>query len=312
MTVRTTDKATKSDVKATKDPQGERSDGLDMAVKAVAPSKNLGALVSLEHHANYLVKLIGAPSDELCSPWVRWLAMLNGVLHFGVFVVQFVDRARFPTKRGEKKVATFEVMNDKYVGLQFAALVLHILSGTISHFGSSAAIALEDYWPKVAQRLAVLSSAAELGVHSPSALCMSPFVYGDKGVTPLVYALVSCLLGLSGASALSESLRSEPGRAGPRPELRRMNATISIFLYVRLYAMVRGLGGFLSTQKHSLAVMTSGTVMLPVAWARMLFPLTFYIAGLYNWRTTLWTIQSVVYRGVDATARMQAKRLRRK
>eukprot|EP00929_Paragymnodinium_shiwhaense_P058579 TRINITY_DN29335_c0_g1_i2.p1 TRINITY_DN29335_c0_g1~~TRINITY_DN29335_c0_g1_i2.p1 ORF type:complete len:238 (+),score=36.93 TRINITY_DN29335_c0_g1_i2:63-776(+) len=188
MTVRTTDKATKSDVKATKDPQGERSDGLDMAVKAVAPSKNLGALVSLEHHANYLVKLIGAPSDELCSPWVRWLAMLNGVLHFGVFVVQFVDRARFPTKRGEKKVATFEVMNDKYVGLQFAALVLHILSGTISHFGSSAAIALEDYWPKVAQRLAVLSSAAELGVHSPSALCMSPFVYGDKGVTPLVYA----------------------------------------------------------------------------------------------------------------------------
>ena len=50
----------------------------------------------------------------------------------------------------------------------------------------------------LANNLAITSSATELLLHAPTALYLTPFVYGDKGVAPFVYGLVSTLLALSG------------------------------------------------------------------------------------------------------------------
>lgn len=89
------------------------------------------------------------------------------------------------------------------------------------------------------------------------------------------------------------------------PELRRMACTLSIFLYVRLFSMVRGVGGILRKQKYPLAVMTAGTAMLPVAWQRGLFPVSFHLLALYNWRTVVDTNHLVDTYGADEAMKRQ-------
>jgi hypothetical protein len=143
-------------------------------------------------------------------------------------------------------------------------------------------------------------------------------VYGDKGVTPYYYMLTSILLQISGASALVESLESSesspPGPKGKemqRPELRRMCATVNIFIYVRLYALVRGAGGYLRPQKYALATLVAGTTMLPVAWARGIFPAAFWGMLLYNYRTAAETIRLSQKYGIDGAAARQARSTRK-
>ena len=393
------------------------------------------------------IKYLGAPKEELRDPWVGKLCTFNGILHFIVSIGLYLDKQKYIIKSsGEKKVAVLAVMNNKYRGPLYIALALHIISGTISHLGSALSIFLEEntQYSILANNLAITSSAAELLLHAPTALYLTPFVYGDKGVAPFVYGLVSTLLALSGASALKEALQHKKdqvetqksttkdsvalkkvqwtvrnkcnnqfsnswpwafqqgivfeglandtfcwrlhkrgctisqemeqpsiigcsvadgirshmhrynigmwalydSRGRPiingcgnssttpsvysstfkpiiapvkkdekkptlyRSEIRRLNTTITIFLYVRLYPILRGVTGILEPQKYALAILVAGTSYLPIGWTRKLFPASFFGLTLYNWRTVLSTLTLLARHGVDGTARKQAKLLR--
>ena len=187
--------------------------------------------------ASQIVDLIGSPKKDLQRPWVKWLCAFNGVLAFQQYVGQFLEKSRFPTPQGQRKVAAFNVMNAKYVGYLRYTLFAHIASGMISQIGSSLSIVLEK--------------------------------------------------------------RNER-------ELRRMCTTISIFLYVRLYAVMRGVGGFLRKQKYSMAVMTAGTAMMPVGWSNGVFPLVFWLLMFLNRKTAGKTLAMIRMHGVDGTASRQA------
>ena len=273
----------------------------------------VGALESFADYYGWCVDqgiyYLGSPKEELNAKWVKYLCCFNGVVHCFSAYVLFRDKHRFLTLQGEKKVAVLAVMNDKYVGTKYAVLSVHILSGMISHFGSALAIGLESIWPQQSNSLAHISSAAELYLHAPTALYFTPSVYGDKGVAPLLYGLVSSLLVLSGASSLRESQRENIGKCEPSPELRRMNATISIFLYVRLYPLMRGINGILSAQKYALAILMAGSALLPIGWTRAVFPATFWGMMAWNYKTILMT-RSLIFRyGIDGAAKHQADML---
>lgn len=257
-----------------------------------------------------LIALLGAPTEELNAPWVRRLCMLNGFLALVQFQGEVRDRMLFKTPRGDTKVASYSVMNFKYTGLFKAILFTHILSGSIAQLGSSLAIAFEEYRPQLSRKIAKVSAFAETFFHAPTAFAMTPWVYGDKGITVPVYGLVSFLLLLSGASALFEASDDEVAEGGKgkrqrRPELRRMCATISIFLYVRLFALMRGAGGMLQRQKYSLAVMTAGSAMMPVGWQRFAFPGYFWVLMALNRQTLGQTLQLIGDFGVDGAATRQ-------
>jgi hypothetical protein len=256
--------------------------------RAKAGARALVAL-AIEH--------LGASKEELARPWVKRLCVFNGIMHLLQAVQMVRTRNRFRTSSGERRVASFGVMNSKYTGAFRTILAVHIVSGSTAMLLSAASIALEDLNAWLSEKLARIASAAELFFHAPTAALMTPFVYGDKGVTVPVYAITSALLALSSWSAFQESDPENRGnlaeatssgngegrvRRGVRPELRRMCATLSIFLYVRLFYIVRGLDGALGRQKYSLAVMTAGATMLPVGWNRGLFPATFGALALWN------------------------------
>ena len=154
------------------------------------------------------IKYLGSPKEELREKWIGSLCTFNGILHFIVSIGLYLDKQKYIIKSsGEKKVAVLAVMNNKYRGPMYMALAIHIISGTISHLGSALSIYFENTkYSTLSTNLAIVSSAAELFFHAPTALYLTPFVYGDKGVAPFVYGLVSCLLALSGASALKEAL----------------------------------------------------------------------------------------------------------
>ena len=107
------------------------------------------------------------------------------------------------------------------------------------------------------------------------------------------------------AAAAVAGGRQQRRRRRRRTELRRMCATISIFLYVRLYAVMRGMGGMLRAQKYSLAVMTAGTAMMPVGWTRLAFPAYFWVLMAYNGATAGETLRLVRELGVDGPAKKQ-------
>ena len=263
-----------------------------------------------------IIEQIGAPARELCadgSPfdWVKVLCTANGALALLQFIGEARDRALFKTKGGERKVASFSVMNLKYVGSFRVVLTAHIASGAVAQLGSSLAIALETACPELSRRLARVAAAAEACMHAPTAIYLSPFVYGDKGITPYLYGIVSLLLLLSGMSAYRESTccantSKGPRADGKRPELRRMCTTISIFLYVRLFAVMRGPGGILQRQKYTLAVLMAGTAMMPVGWQRSIFPAYFWFLMIVNRRTATETVNLVHKFGVDEAAKRQA------
>ena len=253
--------------------------------------------------ASQIVDLIGSPKKDLQRPWVKWLCALNGVLAFQQYGGQFLEKSRFPTPQGQRKVAAFNVMNAKYVGYLRYTLFAHIASGMISQIGSSLSIVLEKRHERVSRRLAQIASLAESLIHAPTAFILTPFVYGDKGVVPYLYGTVSFLLLLSGLTSVKESFDSN---CDERIELRRMCTTISIFLYVRLYAVMRGVGGFLRKQKYSMAVMTAGTAMMPVGWSNGVFPLVFWLLMFLNRKTAGKTLAMIRMHGVDGTASRQA------
>lgn len=263
--------------------------------------------------ARWIVDRIGATRDDLRAPWVRWLCAFNGILALQSYVGQFFEKSRFPTPSGERKVAAFNVMNGKYVGPLRWTLFAHIAAGMTAQLCSSLSIFLEDYNPRLARRLAQVASVAEAAVHAPTAFILSPFVYGDKGIIPYVYGTVSFLLLISGLTSVKESFSSNNESNGdgdsneddsPRVsiELRRMCTTISIFLYVRLYALMRSPSGFLRKQKYSMAVMTAGTAMMPVGWARGVFPAVFWCLMLLNRTTVGQTLRLIRKYGVDGAA----------
>jgi hypothetical protein len=209
-------------------------------------------------------------------------------------------------------------MNLKYRGLLRGALAAHVIGGTISQLGSSAAIGLEEALPQASKRLAQVSALAELILHAPTALVMAPIVYGDKGVTPFVYGVTGVLLALSSASALIESnSRDDPADGAAddslpasgtiRPELRRMCATISIFLYVRLYALMRGPQGFLEPQKYTASVVLAGFTMMPVGWAPSNYPALFWLMMFWNHKTVRLTSDLVKMFGIDGAATRMAQ-----
>lgn len=281
--------------------------------------------------ARWVVDQIGAPASALSAGWVRHLCVLNGVLAAQQYVGQFVEKSRFPTPSGARKVAAFNVMNAKYVGYLRAALFAHVVSGMCAQLGSSLSIFLEERAPRVSRRAARVAAYAEAFVHAPTAFVLTPFVYGDKGITPFVYGTVSFLLQISGLCALRESFKEDEeeleekreqmeGDGGGenkisaksnssrvRVELRRMCTTISIFLYVRLYAIMRGPAGFLRKQKYSLAVMTAGTAMMPVGWSRGVFPAVFWWLMFINRKSAGRTLGLIRKYGVDGAASRQPR-----
>jgi len=253
-----------------------------------------------------LIRTLGNPKQEMDEEWVRRLCMLNGMLAFIQFTGEARDRFLFKTKSGETKVASLSVMNHKYVGFFRTTLFIHIASGATAQLGSSLAIALERSHPELSRKIARVAAAAETYFHAPSAFILSPIVYGDKGVTPMLYFLTSFLLLLSGTSALFEAKDDEAGKGKPRTELRRMCTTISIFLYVRLYGLMRGVGGLLHKQKYTVAVLAAGTAMMPVGWqGRWAFPPFFWLMMLYNGRTVKETADLIHSHGIDEAAKRQ-------
>ena len=259
--------------------------------------------------AQSIVDEIGAPRKALEADWIRGLCIWNGFLAALSYLGQLQEKARFPTPTGERKVAAFNVMNGKYVGWLRVTLFLHIFGGMTAQLASSIAIFLEERNATLSQKFARAAAVAEAFVHAPTAFLMSPFVYGDKGVTPYVYGTVSFLLQLSGLTALRESLAENMKNLGKqeqqstkRIELRRMCTTISIFLYVRLYAVMRGPSGFLQRQKYSMAVMTAGTAMMPLGWARGVFPFVFWCLMAVNRRVASMTMRNIRRYGVDGAA----------
>ena len=255
--------------------------------------------------SRWIIGHIGAPQSALEKPWVRWLCAANGLLALTSYLGQLREKARFPGPDGTRKVAAFGVMNAKYVGVFRLCLFAHIASGMTAQLGSSLAIFLEERSPTLSRRLAKIAAIAEAFVHAPTAFMMSPFVYGDKGVVPYLYGIVSFLLQVSGLSALEESADTT---LTTRPELRRMCTTISIFLYVRLYAIMRGVAGFLRKQKYSMGVMTAGTAMMPVGWAPGVFPASFWLLMALNRKTAGQTMKLVRAVGIDRTAAIQTAR----
>ena len=89
-----------------------------------------------------------------------------------------------------------------------------------------------------------------------------------------------------------------------------MNVTITIFLYVRIYPILRGVNGILEPQKYALAILVAGTSYLPLGWTRKIFPASFWGMAMYNYKTVLSTLAMLARHGVDGTARRQAKLLR--
>lgn len=256
-----------------------------------------------------LVSVIGVPQSELTGRWLRYLLVWNGLFHIRQLITETRDRHLFKTKKGERKVASFAEMNAKYVGFYRTVLFVHIVTGSVVVLGASAAVGLEEYHPTFSSRAALVSSATEAFLHGPTALVLSPIVYGDKGVTPFVYFVTSFLLILSGLSALVETtaMPSALLAGGVRPELRRMASTVSIFLYVRLYAIIRGASGFLRKQKYTAAVMTAGLAMLPVGWNGMLTSGCFWLLFVLNIRTVKETVDLVHEFGIDGAAERQSK-----
>jgi len=252
-----------------------------------------------------LIYYMGAPKKELDAPWIRYLCALNGVLSWIQFNGEARDRYLFKTKSGETKVASYSVMNMKYTGIFKFTLFTHIASGAIAQLGSSLAIALEEKKPELSRKIARVAAMAETYFHAPSAFILTPFVYGDKGITPMLYALVSFLLLLSGRSALYEADSEDAGKGKPRTELRRMCTTISVFLYVRLYAVMRGAGGMLHKQKYTVSVITAGAAMMPVGWQRWAFPAYFWVLMMYNGKTARETVNLVHEFGVDGAGARQ-------
>jgi hypothetical protein len=256
-----------------------------------------------------IVEYIGAPQEELNSSWVGNLCIMNGALHVLQLIGEAKDKARFPTKTGERKVASYAVMNYKYVGFFRGCLFVHVLSGATAQLCSSISIFLEERDEKLSQGFARVASVSEVFFHAPTAFCLTPYVYGDKGVVPLLYGVVSLLLQISGLSAMCESFTDgkegslKPTAAGKRPELRRMCTTISIFLYVRLYAIMRGPAGMLQKQKYSMAVMTAGAAMMPIGWQRWVFPAYFWFMFGMNGQTVAQTTRLIEKYGVDGAAR---------
>lgn len=259
-----------------------------------------------EKIVNDIVDAIGLPKDQLNQGWVRKLALLNGctflVTLYPQIMEKFDKRSLMPNE--DAKVASFKVMNFKYVGLQKLVLFTHIASGLVSVLGSTAALYTEETDPEKAKRWAYISSLSETFFHGPSALLLTPHVYGDKGVTPVLYLITSSLLVLSGASAFFESQNSS-GKDFKLPELRRMNSTLHIFLYVRLYGFMRGIDGFLEPQKYTSAIATSGLAMMAVGWKSFLFPLTFWTMMVYNYKTLLQTYRLIDKHGIDKGAMIQ-------
>jgi len=255
-----------------------------------------------------ITKQIGSPKEDLLTPWVRRLCAFNGVLALQQYINQYFEKNRFPTPSGERKIAAFNVMNKKYVGYLRYILFAHIISGMTAQLGSSLSIFLEDYMPSLSRKLAQISSIAEATCHAPTAFLLTPFVYGDKGIVPYLYGTVSFLLMVSGLSSVEESFALDDvsnKKVQHRVELRRMCTTISIFLYVRLYAIMRGAGGFLRKQKYSMAVMTAGTTMMPLGWARGIFPCVFWGLMFLNRKTAGATLALVHKFGVDGAASRQ-------
>jgi hypothetical protein len=268
----------------------------------------------------WIIDLIGQPKSHLNQSWVKYLCTFNGALALQQYISQYFEKNKFPTQNGERKVGAFNVMNRKYVGILRLTLFAHIIGGMTSQIGSSLAILLEEYSPKWSKHFAKISSAAETFVHAPTAFILTPFVYGDPGIVPYLYGTVSFLLTISGISAMEESWKEEKeiplwkrfntnekqvSTSNERSELRRMCSTVSIFLYVRLYAVMRGAGGFLRKQKYSMAVMTAGTAMMPVGWSSGVFPFVFWILMFFNRETAGKTLALVGKYGVDGAASRQ-------
>jgi hypothetical protein len=264
----------------------------------------------LKNSVKRLIDYLGAPQEELETDWVKYLCITNGALHVLQLHGEFNDKARFKTKTGARKVASYEVMNFKYVGFFKGCLFVHIASGATTQLCSSISIFLEERNEKLSQTFARVASVSEVFFHAPSAFCLSPFVYGDKGVTPYLYGIVSFLLQLSGLSAMYESYADKtdkdelikPKADGKRPELRRMCTTISIFLYVRLYAVMRGFAGMLQKQKYSMSVMTAGAAMMPIGWQRWVFPAYFWFLMAMNRKTVGQSVYLLKHFGVDGAA----------
>jgi len=302
------------------DSQQKRS-SKTMAQGELAALSKLPLIVSpnfLDFIKRLVAKLIdrmGAPQEGLCESWLGYVCVLNALAHIRSMVTQTQDKIRFGGKGidGQPKVAVFGIMNLKYIGAKRVALALHILGGTLSVIGSALSILLEERHERLSKQIAILASAGEAFLHAPSAILLSPSVYGDRGITPFVYMVTSLLLQLSGTAALIESTSSTPpgpkGMERRRPELRRMSSTVGIFIYVRLYAIMRGLGGYLQPQKYALATMTAGITMLPLGWARYLFPSLFWILMATNYKTMAKTGELVRMYGIDKAAAIQTRNM---
>ena len=55
--------------------------------------------------ATSIVEIIGSEKKELRGSWVKWLCALNGALAFQQYVGQFLEKQKFPTPAGKRKVA---------------------------------------------------------------------------------------------------------------------------------------------------------------------------------------------------------------
>lgn len=278
---------------------------------AMKPSNRTTDRLWVFEGISQVVGHIGHPPEMLSGNWVWWLLVTNGLHHTRMLYMEQKDKRNFPTKSGERKVASYNQMNLKYVHWKRTTLFVHIISGTVAMLGSCLAIGIEGYGDgSLSGRIAVVASAAEVLAHAPTALMLSPMVYGDKGVTPFVYMVTSALLMISGISSLEESLDTSGGMLlpnGVRPELRRMCSTISIFLYVRLYGLLRSPAGLLRKQKYTVSVMTAGLAMMPVGWAPWIFPLLFWMLFAFNIKTVAKTIKLISEFGVDGAAERMGK-----
>lgn len=281
----------------------------------VLPQSPVKGFAILKEVVVRAIELLGNSKESLCAPWVGRLCVANAVMHTMMYLLQELEKGRFRTKQGQRKVATFGIMNVKYVGVFYGVLVAHIIGGTLSVVGSAASIYYEERKEDLSRKLALWASLGQTFLHAPTAIALSPIVYGDKGVTPFIYLFTSLLLQLAGLSALFESTSTEPpgpeGFERRRPEVRRMSTTIGIFLYVRLYAVMRGFDHFLSPQKYTAAVLTAGFTMMPIGWDRLIFPLTFWAGFLYNIKTVKQTVALSNRFGIDGTAVRQMRMLRK-
>ena len=75
----------------------------------------------------WIIDLIGQPKSQLNQSWVKYLCTFNGVLALQQYISQYFEKNKFPTQNGERKVAAFNVMNKKYVGILRLTLFAHII-----------------------------------------------------------------------------------------------------------------------------------------------------------------------------------------